>query len=241
MRLSGCMVTQEGCSYLASAPSSNPSHLRGLDLSYNHPGSTGVTLLSARLQDPNCKLEKLNLDHGEPFLITPGLRKYACDLTMDPNTANPRLSLSEGNRWNMLKRYSHTLIIQRDLIGKNRFCVKSLSGCCYWEFEWRGWSNITVTYKSINRKEGTNCRFGMNKCSWSLLCIAWYSSKKIDIPFCTPPSNRLGVYLDWAGGTLSFYNVSHADTLTHILHSTPHSLSPSMLDFGYMMPLCLYA
>uniref|UniRef100_A0A8C1YQE9 NACHT domain-containing protein n=1 Tax=Cyprinus carpio TaxID=7962 RepID=A0A8C1YQE9_CYPCA len=45
LRLSGCMVTEEGCCYLASALRSNPSHLRELDLSYNHPGDSGVKLL----------------------------------------------------------------------------------------------------------------------------------------------------------------------------------------------------
>ncbi|XP_072562585.1 protein NLRC3-like [Paramormyrops kingsleyae] len=59
LRLSGCRVTEEGCSSLASALRSNPSHLRELDLSYNHPGDSGVKLLSAVLKDPSCKLEKL--------------------------------------------------------------------------------------------------------------------------------------------------------------------------------------
>ncbi len=58
-RLSGCMVTEEGCYYLVSAIRSNPSHLRELDLSYNHPGDSGVKLLSDILEDPPCKLEKL--------------------------------------------------------------------------------------------------------------------------------------------------------------------------------------
>ncbi|KAL0151108.1 hypothetical protein M9458_053621, partial [Cirrhinus mrigala] len=49
-RLSGCMVTEEGCAALASALSSNPSHLRELDLSYNHPGESGVKLLSETLK-----------------------------------------------------------------------------------------------------------------------------------------------------------------------------------------------
>ncbi|KAI4899181.1 hypothetical protein NFI96_003322 [Prochilodus magdalenae] len=57
--LSGCMVTEKGCSYLASALSENPSHLKELDLSYNHPGDTGVKLLSARLEDPHCRLTTL--------------------------------------------------------------------------------------------------------------------------------------------------------------------------------------
>ncbi len=58
-RLSGCMVTEEGCGYLSSALSSNPSHLRELDLSYNHPGQSGVQLLKHKLEDPNCSLQIL--------------------------------------------------------------------------------------------------------------------------------------------------------------------------------------
>ncbi|XP_029922302.1 NLR family CARD domain-containing protein 3-like [Myripristis murdjan] len=61
LRLSGCLLTQEGCASLASALSSNPSHLRELDLSYNHPGDSGVKLLSAGLEDPTWRLEALRL------------------------------------------------------------------------------------------------------------------------------------------------------------------------------------
>ncbi|CAL8237385.1 unnamed protein product, partial [Boreogadus saida] len=59
LRLSGCLVTQEGCDSLASALSSNPSHLRELDLSYNHPGDSGAALLSAGLEDPRWRLDTL--------------------------------------------------------------------------------------------------------------------------------------------------------------------------------------
>ncbi|XP_067248622.1 NACHT, LRR and PYD domains-containing protein 3-like isoform X2 [Chanodichthys erythropterus] len=77
LRLSGCMVTEEGCHYVSSALSLNPSHLRELDLSYNHPGDSGVKLLSEKLDDPTCTLDKLNVDHGGENWITPGLRKSA--------------------------------------------------------------------------------------------------------------------------------------------------------------------
>uniref|UniRef100_A0AAQ4NZD4 NACHT domain-containing protein n=1 Tax=Gasterosteus aculeatus aculeatus TaxID=481459 RepID=A0AAQ4NZD4_GASAC len=62
LRLSGCLITEEGCASLASALSSNPSHLREVDLSYNHPGDSGVKLLSAGLEDPHWRLETLRYE-----------------------------------------------------------------------------------------------------------------------------------------------------------------------------------
>ena len=61
-RLSGCLITEEGCASLASALSSNPSHLRELDLSYNHPGDSGEKLLSAGLEDPHWRLDTLRYE-----------------------------------------------------------------------------------------------------------------------------------------------------------------------------------
>ncbi|XP_026016965.1 NLR family CARD domain-containing protein 3-like [Astatotilapia calliptera] len=59
LSLSGCLITEEGCTSLASALTSNPSHLRELDLSYNHPGLSGMKLLSAGLKDPGWRLDTL--------------------------------------------------------------------------------------------------------------------------------------------------------------------------------------
>ncbi|KAK2830951.1 hypothetical protein Q5P01_018882 [Channa striata] len=98
LSLSGCLITEEGCAFLASALSSNPSHLRELDLSYNHPGESGGKLLSAGLEDPHWRLDTLRLDHGGPQRLKPGLRKYACELELDPNTVNRNLQLSDNNR-----------------------------------------------------------------------------------------------------------------------------------------------
>uniref|UniRef100_A0AAQ4RZR3 NACHT domain-containing protein n=1 Tax=Gasterosteus aculeatus aculeatus TaxID=481459 RepID=A0AAQ4RZR3_GASAC len=62
--LSGCLITEEGCASLASALSSNPSHLRELDLSYNHPGDSGVKLLFVGLEDPHWRLETLRYEEA---------------------------------------------------------------------------------------------------------------------------------------------------------------------------------
>ncbi|XP_076836639.1 ribonuclease inhibitor-like [Brachyhypopomus gauderio] len=58
--LSNCNIREEGCAALCSALRSNPSsHLRELNLNDNEPGDSGVKQLCDLLEDPNCKLEKL--------------------------------------------------------------------------------------------------------------------------------------------------------------------------------------
>ncbi|XP_076836605.1 NACHT, LRR and PYD domains-containing protein 3-like isoform X3 [Brachyhypopomus gauderio] len=62
LQLKCCSITEEGCAALCSALRSNPSsHLRELYLNHNKPGDSGVKQLSALLEDPHCKLEKLHL------------------------------------------------------------------------------------------------------------------------------------------------------------------------------------
>ncbi|KAF1385188.1 hypothetical protein PFLUV_G00105130 [Perca fluviatilis] len=98
LSLSGCLISEEGCSSLVSALSSNPSHLRELDLSYNHPGDSGVKLLSAGRKDPLWRLDTLRVEPAGVRWLTPGLRKYSCELTLNRNTVNRKLKLSDNNR-----------------------------------------------------------------------------------------------------------------------------------------------
>nr|WPK86672.1 NLRC3-like protein 111 [Sebastes schlegelii] len=58
-RLSGCGLSDAHWEVVASALKSNPSHLRELDLSVNNLKDSGVKLLSAALESPNCRLETL--------------------------------------------------------------------------------------------------------------------------------------------------------------------------------------
>uniref|UniRef100_A0A9J7XYZ8 NACHT, LRR and PYD domains-containing protein 12-like n=1 Tax=Cyprinus carpio carpio TaxID=630221 RepID=A0A9J7XYZ8_CYPCA len=239
LRLSGCMVTEEGCGFVSSALSSNPSHLRELDLSYNHPGQSGVQRLSDKLNDPNCSLQTLNVDHGAEFRITAGLRKYACDLTLDPNTAHTQVILSEDK-----KMAKHTKDHQSYPDHPERFeclqvlCGESLTGRCFWEAEWIGTgTEISVSYKGISRKGGSDCMFGFNQKSWNLSgfykrFIACHNNNSTDIPAPSFSSNRVGVYLDWSAGTLSFYSVSDTHTLTHIHTFNTTFTEPVYAGFG---------
>ncbi|XP_067311030.1 NLR family CARD domain-containing protein 3-like isoform X2 [Pseudorasbora parva] len=236
LRLSGCMVTEKGCCYLASALSSNPSHLRELDLSYNHPGQSLVKLLS----DPNYRLDKLNVDHGGEIRITAGQQKYACDLTLDSNTAHTRLTLSERNR-----KVTHVNEEQLYPDYPERFdmcpqvlCRESLTGRCYWEAEWSGNVCISVAYKGISRKGKRNdCVFGYNEKSWSLNCCDnnrfTVTHNKRTVIYLSLCSNRVGVYLNWPAGTLSFYSVSDTNTLKHLHTFKSTFTEPLYAGFGF--------
>ncbi|XP_055768111.1 NLR family CARD domain-containing protein 3-like isoform X2 [Salvelinus fontinalis] len=234
LRLSGCLVTEEGCASLVSALRSNPSHLRELDLSYNHPGDSGVRLLSAGLEDPHCRLEKLNVEHGGENRMKPGLRKYVCDLTLDPNTVNRLLSLSEKNRKVTCRREEQPYPDHPERFKDcgQVLCREGLTGRCYWEAEWIGsGAVIGVTYKGISRRgRGRDCWLGYNDKSWSLFSSdnsysACHNNNTTitDVPLSS--SHRVGVYLDWPAGTLSFYRAS-SDTLTHLITFTSTFTEP---------------
>ncbi|XP_073696546.1 NLR family CARD domain-containing protein 3 [Garra rufa] len=243
LRLSGCFITEKGCSVLAAALTSNPLHLRELDLSCNHPGDLGGQLLKARLNDPTCKLEFLNLEHEGKFRITAGLRRCACELTLDPKTANTHLSLSEGNKTvtYMEEKQSYPDYPERFECYPQVLCIEGLSGRCSWEVEWSGKSEVcvSVSYKGIRRKgESNNCEFGSNEKSWRLACSensfsAWHNDNRTKMrpPSSSSRSRRVWVYLDCPAGTLSFYSISDKNRLTH-LH-TFHSTFPEPLYAGF--------
>ncbi|XP_062396032.1 stonustoxin subunit beta-like [Sardina pilchardus] len=185
-------------------------------------------VLDIKIFSLNCI--SLRYDHGGQFRIRPGLKKYACELTLDPNTAHRHLSLSEGNR-------KVTCVSEEQPYPDHpeRFdslwqvlCREGLTGRCYWEAEWSGdMAGIAVAYKSIQRKgKSQDAMFGRNAKCWILHCPgdryrASHNDKDTDIPAPSSRSSRVVVYLDWPAGTLSFYSVS-SNTLTHLhtFHST---------------------
>ncbi|XP_067308789.1 tripartite motif-containing protein 16-like [Pseudorasbora parva] len=146
---------------------------------------------------------------------------YYHQLTLDPNTANKKLSLSKKNR---VATRKHTVRPYAD--HPDRFdvwpqvlCRESVCGRCYWEVEWSGGAvGISVSYKSIGRK-GRSDKFGCNDQSWRLFCsrskylfCSNYKKTKLNV---SSRSSTVGVYVDHCAGILSLYSVSDTMTLIH--------------------------
>ncbi|XP_069569243.1 NLR family CARD domain-containing protein 3-like [Brachyistius frenatus] len=246
VRLSGCLISEEGCASLASALSSNPSHLRELDLSYNHPGDSGVKLLSARLEDPHCRLKTLRTEPVGVEWLKPSLRKYFCDLTLDPNTVHKFLKLSESNKkvTDLRKDHVYPDHPERFDYWPQVLCEDGLTGRCYWEVEWVGKVYIALSYRGIRRNgDSDGSKFGGNDQSWSLTCTdggynAWHDNSGTLIPLASSSSvsNRVAVYVDCPAGTLSFYKVS-SDSLIHLHTFNTTFTEPLYAGFGYGVKL----
>ncbi|XP_076732864.1 stonustoxin subunit beta-like [Maylandia zebra] len=186
-----------------------------------------MKLLSAGLKDPGWRLDTLRVEPAGVRWLRPGLRKYSCQLTIDTNTVNTKLQLSDNNRKVTCVKEVQSYPDHPDRfdVCEQLLCRNGLTGRCYWEVEWRGDVYISVSYRSIRRKGGSDdCVFGDNDQSWSLYCsddgprYVRHNNSYTSISFSSSSSsvsNRAAVYVDCPAGTLSFYRVS-SDTLIHL-------------------------
>ncbi|XP_027880456.1 tripartite motif-containing protein 16-like [Xiphophorus couchianus] len=160
------------------------------------------------------------LSEPEPKSRT-GFLRYSCEITLDPNTANTWLRLSEGNRkvTKLDKDQSYSSHPDKFTRLWQVLSIESLTGRCYWEVECRSSVYVAVAYKSISRAGwGIECKFGYNDKSWALYCSqndSTFGHNNIWTSISGPVSSRVGVYLDHRAGILSFYSVSETMTLLH--------------------------
>ncbi|XP_030256781.1 stonustoxin subunit alpha-like [Sparus aurata] len=148
---------------------------------------------------------------------------YACDLTLDPNTANGYLHLSEDNKKATCGDWkNHPEHPERFDSFTQVLCKEKLTGRHYWEVELsNGCVYVLATYRGVLRKGNSyDAEIGQNPISWrfgksSSQLKAWHNGEVWAAPIPPQNVNKVGVFLDYEGGTLSFYRVS-MNTLEHL-------------------------
>ncbi|XP_047242440.1 tripartite motif-containing protein 16-like [Girardinichthys multiradiatus] len=220
----------------ALSESTHSSSINIHPLRYFEDVTAAVSELRDKLQDilrDTWTNISLRVTEGDVLLSEPEPKtradflEYSQEITLDPNTANMKLLLSEGNRkvTRMKQQQFYPDHPDRFTDVKQVLSRESLTGRCYWEVERRGRGvDVAVSYKNINRAGGLNeCVFGANDESWSLdcdtHCYTFYHNN-ILTPVSGPVSSRIGVYLDHTAGILSFYSVSKTMTLLHRVKTT---------------------
>ncbi|XP_055009678.1 NACHT, LRR and PYD domains-containing protein 3-like [Boleophthalmus pectinirostris] len=238
LSLSGCLVSEEGCTHLNSALNSNPSHLEELDLSYNHPGQTGGQLLQALVREPRYKLRSLKLDPCGPQWLKPGFKKYSVGLTWDMDSVHPRLRFSDRKTAVMSVNDNEPYPEHPDRFDwfYQLLCAEELCGRSYFQVQWSGHVHVAVTYRGLQRKGKMNGAYlGRNEQSWCLFCSdegfsVWHNDQETVLPH-RPGSRTVGVYVDSDAGVLSFYCVADKLTLLHSFSTT--FTQPLVPAFGF--------
>uniref|UniRef100_A0A671Y2N6 Uncharacterized protein n=1 Tax=Sparus aurata TaxID=8175 RepID=A0A671Y2N6_SPAAU len=211
--------------YFSLSRLSEPKDLPSIDI-HLLPSFEGVTAAVSEARD---KLQavlseewtKISLPRTRTELL-----KYSCEITLDPNTANKRVSLSDRNRKATLMSVDQVYSAHTDRFVEwwQVLSREGLTGRCYWEVKWSGTVYISVAYKNISRTgTRTECRFGNNDKSWSLECNSGgykLRHNNINTSISGPQSSTVGVYLDHSAGTLSYYSVSETITLLHRVQTT---------------------
>ncbi|XP_044838046.1 E3 ubiquitin-protein ligase TRIM39-like [Mauremys mutica] len=181
---------------------------------------------NVKLQEPEAvstdlkNVYKISLDMRE------ALQRFVVDVTLDPDTANPKLVLSEdrkrvrhGDKRQDLpdnpERFDRYAIV----LGAEGF----VGGRRYWEVEVGdkiGW-DLGVCRESVRRKGKFT-----HKNYWRLILkdkeYSACTSPSTPLPVSVRPS-RVGIFLDYEAGEVSFYNVtdrSHLFTFTGTFSGT---------------------
>ncbi|KAM9785096.1 stonustoxin subunit alpha-like [Syngnathus typhle] len=144
---------------------------------------------------------------------------YAVELTLNKDTVNKNLSLSEENQkvtYGSLRTYSAN--DDRFIDHPQVLCNEPLSGRHYWEVEWRGHIVAVAAYEKTPRRNlgFFSQRFVDLVNNWGM-----HASDEFEVKVATMFGDvttwnggstagmlKLGVFLDHPGGTLSFYGVN---------------------------------
>ncbi|XP_078272460.1 zinc-binding protein A33-like [Rhinoraja longicauda] len=190
---------------------------------------------SLSVADGALPMERFN----NPFLLNTVLRETTdiieqVSVTLDVETADPRLEVSEDRkrvRWTLTRRSlpdtGKRFTVGACVLGSEGFT----SGRHYWEVEMAGswgWS-LGVAAESVERKRPVTLTPETGV--WSIGRVgdgfAAVTSPPSPLP-ARPIPGRVGVYLSYESGTVSFYD---ADTKSHLHTFTGNKFTEKLYPF----------
>ncbi|XP_067113910.1 tripartite motif-containing protein 16-like protein [Osmerus mordax] len=172
----------------------------------------------------------------------------ACELTLDSDTAHKDLFLSTNKKMVTCdpKKVKNSVPVpyKADRFARRRqvLCKEGLEGeQCYFEVEVDGEkAEIALTYKGLDRGSlSPSSALGGNKVSWSLDRSKTYSvshkANSVQL-IATPDSRKIGVYIKFKEGTLSFYEVS--ENTMKLLYKTVTTFSEPLYPGFWLGDMC---
>ncbi|XP_074545572.1 E3 ubiquitin/ISG15 ligase TRIM25-like [Halichoeres trimaculatus] len=171
----------------------------------------------------NSKAKEADMSYNSDPKTRTDFLHYYNEVSLDLNTANPYLSFTDNRRGvtTRLDPQPYPDHPHRFTSWAQVLCRAGMAGRCYWEVEWAGNGGVSigVCYKNMNRSGGgSDSKLGHNSKSWSLDCspsLCSFQHNKESVTIAAVGYSRIGVYLDFRAGTLSFYNVSDSMVLLH--------------------------
>ncbi|KAM8860819.1 tripartite motif-containing protein 14 [Synchiropus picturatus] len=156
---------------------------------------------------------------------------YGLIPSLDPNTAHPKLKLSDDNKW---VTYSEVQVFHTDQEARFTSFPQVLgsqaleTGRWYWEvsvsMDDGRWKVGVCTGQMERKGQKDSSRLGFNSHSW---CVSYERRKvealhnKVSEPLDADQLQKVGVFLDFEEGVLSFYNVTPGGSTTP-MHSYKH-------------------
>ncbi|XP_056609719.1 butyrophilin subfamily 2 member A1-like isoform X2 [Triplophysa dalaica] len=175
--------------------------------------------------------------------VTSLLRNSSVNVTLDADSAHPRLIVSDDGKQVRYEDKQHEGVKNEDTGHNNKFdtryCVVGnegfSSGCFYYEVQVKGadWWCVGVTRESAQRKT----LFSLNpQDGYWTVCLRYgqyYAGEKLVGLSLSVNPERIGVFVDYEKGRVSFYDMK---SMCHIYSFTDQSFTKELypvLSLGY--------